>query len=36
MANREYGQPFKEMLIDRVAGDVVQDEITKRLEVLGK
>ena len=36
IANREHSQLFKEMLIERVAGEVLQDKISQRLDVLGK
>ena len=36
IANREHSQLFKEMLIERVASDVIRDKISQRLDVLGK
>lgn len=36
IANREHSQLFKEMLLERVASDVLQDKISQRLDVLGK
>ncbi|PKB64912.1 MAG: hypothetical protein BZY80_01610 [SAR202 cluster bacterium Io17-Chloro-G2] len=36
IACREHSQLFKEMLMERVSSDVIQEKISQRLEVLGK
>ena len=36
ITNREHSQLFKEMLVERVASDVIRDKISQRLDVLGK
>lgn len=36
ITNKENSQLFNEMLVERVASDVVQDKISQRLDILGK